>query len=271
MNMQLYRPAVGAAETYNAASSHWHMPPLAFWEGHGRGAVERAEIEAGEAVLDLGCGAGAGALEAARCVGPTGYVLGVDCAERMIALAAQRGAAEALEHATFQVGDMEDIRGPGGHYDVVLMTFSLTYAIDMDAFVARAYRLLRPGGRLVITTWAAGAFEPMNATFERGLCGLRPELVYAQRRSDRLSHPDLLAALFDRARLPQPEIEFVNARQPIWHPSELWTVAMGSSYRATIDRLSPEDREILRAEMHMAKGWRRGLAVPCLHAVARRA
>jgi ubiquinone/menaquinone biosynthesis C-methylase UbiE len=76
-----------AAITYNAAADHFDDGPLAFWDRYGRRTIERLALAVGASVLDVGCGSGASAIPAAATVGPQGRVLGVDLAERLLALA----------------------------------------------------------------------------------------------------------------------------------------------------------------------------------------
>ena len=74
-----------AARTYGAAADHYMLPALGFWERFGSATVSRVPLSAGQAVLDLCCGAGASALPAAVAVGPSGRVVGVDVAAPLYA------------------------------------------------------------------------------------------------------------------------------------------------------------------------------------------
>jgi ubiquinone/menaquinone biosynthesis C-methylase UbiE len=86
-----------AATTYNAAADHFDDSPLAFWDRYGRATVERLRLKRGSAVLDVGCGSGASAIPAAKIVGPQGRVVGVDLAERLLAMAREKAAAQKLQ------------------------------------------------------------------------------------------------------------------------------------------------------------------------------
>ena len=73
-----------ALVAYNAASDHFDDEPLAFWARLGGSTVNRLTLPSGATVLDVGCGTGASAIPAARVVGPTGRVVGVDLADRLL-------------------------------------------------------------------------------------------------------------------------------------------------------------------------------------------
>src|SRR4029079_17872963 len=76
-----------AATTYNAAADHFDDGPLAFWDRYGQRTIEQLRLKPGSIVLDVGCGSGASAMPAAKVVGMHGRVIGVDLAERLLALA----------------------------------------------------------------------------------------------------------------------------------------------------------------------------------------
>ena len=118
------------------------------------GVVQRARLQAGEQVLDLGTGTGAVAIRAASLVGPAGHVTGVDISGEMLAVAGERADALGLRSVTFREGCAEAIPGDSSCCDVVLASLSLMYVIDRVAAAREIARVLRPGGRFVAAVWA---------------------------------------------------------------------------------------------------------------------
>jgi SAM-dependent methyltransferase len=105
-------------------------------------------IVTGERVVDCGSGSGADALIAARLVGPTGAVIGVDMTPEMVAKA-RAGAAEAgLSNVEFREGVLEHLPVEAGWADVVISNGVLNLVPDKAAALAEMRRVLRPGGRL---------------------------------------------------------------------------------------------------------------------------
>src|SRR6185369_17584618 len=104
-----------AAATYNAAADRYDDPANVFWERFGRSTVERLRPAPGSRVLDVCCGSGASALPAAVMVGPTGFVLGVDLAEKLLELARAKATERGLLNTEFRLGDMLDLRLPAAH------------------------------------------------------------------------------------------------------------------------------------------------------------
>lgn len=107
-------------------------------------------IYAGEAVLDIGCGAGVDSLVAALLVGPQGRVVGIDVTEEMVAQARANLALLGFAHVSFQVGNAEGLAFPNDSFDVVISNGVLNLTVDKEKALGEAYRVLKPGGRLML-------------------------------------------------------------------------------------------------------------------------
>lgn len=114
----------------------------------GKRLVERLAIDEGASVLDVGCGTGRLTRWIAERVGAEGHVVGIDPLAERIALArAGRGAAH------FDVGRAEDLRAfADARFDAVCMASVLHWVSDRPKALAEAFRVLRPGGRIGVTT-----------------------------------------------------------------------------------------------------------------------
>ena len=121
------------------------------------GVIQRARLQAGEQVLDLGTGTGAVAIRAASLVGAGGHVTGVDISGEMLARARERTVALDLRNVTFREGRAETIPADSSSFDVLLASLSLMYVIDRAAAAREIARVLRPGGRFVAAVWAGPA------------------------------------------------------------------------------------------------------------------
>jgi arsenite methyltransferase len=106
------------------------------------------DLRAGEVVLDLGCGAGMDCLLAARRVGPTGLVIGVDMTRPMVEKARSNALAAGIENVEFHLGEADHLPADDRSMDVVITNGVFNLCRDKPAVLAEVFRVLRPGGRL---------------------------------------------------------------------------------------------------------------------------
>jgi arsenite methyltransferase len=113
--------------------------------------VAYAELRPGEDVTDLGCGAGIDALLAAEEVSPTGHVTGIDLLAEMTERARAFAAEAGRPDVTFVTAEMEALPLPDRSTDVVISNGAINLSARKSRVLAEAFRILRPGGRLVVS------------------------------------------------------------------------------------------------------------------------
>ena len=140
---------LGAARTWGAGGETYDLVSRGIADAIEH-AVDRLDPCPGERILDVGTGTG----WAARSIAARGAIVtGVDLGAEVIE------AAHALSNGhdiDFRVGDAEALPFPDDHFDAVISTFGVMFVRDPEAAAAELARILRPGGRLVLATWASG-------------------------------------------------------------------------------------------------------------------
>ena len=112
--------------------------------------LRHAEIDAGETVLDLGCGAGIDAILAAQRTGPTGHVIALDFLPEMLERTKTAAAEAGLANVGPLEGDIEAIPLADGSVDHVISNGVINLAPRKARVLAECARVLRPGGKLTV-------------------------------------------------------------------------------------------------------------------------
>jgi ubiquinone/menaquinone biosynthesis C-methylase UbiE len=255
-------------ETYNAATDHHDHRALAHRSYFAGRAVEFANLRPGEYVLDVCCGTGISAIAAARLVGASGRVIGVDLAESAVSRARERAGQEALGNVEFRVADFDKVYFRAASFDAVICVFGIFFVPDMAASLSKMWRYLRDGGRLVIVTRGPDVFEPANTIFWEAVRRERPELYKAFAPWERLTTPELVREVFSRAGIADVEITPEDPGHELQSAQDFWDLVIGTGYRATIAQLTDDERERVRTACLTLEARR--LTSPVLYAMARR-
>ena len=107
-------------------------------------------IREGEAVLDIGCGAGVDAIIAAKLTGPSGTVTGIDLVPEMLTRASENARLAGVDNVTFRESSAEQLPFPDNSFDVVISNGVFNLVVDKVKALGEVLRVLKPGGRFML-------------------------------------------------------------------------------------------------------------------------
>ncbi|WP_247826618.1 class I SAM-dependent methyltransferase [Arthrobacter antioxidans] len=247
------------------AEDHDRLAP-AVWNPVGNAVVAAADILVGERVLDVFAATGTGTIPAAQLTGPDGRVDAVDRSPAMLDLAKAKAEALALDGVFFHPVEPAEWT-PEAPYDAVVSCYGVLLLDDLDAGMDRIVRLLRPGGRIALSTWDDGALEPFGDILldvlrevlptdtdqeDAGGAG-RSGMAFVE-NCRKLASTDRLRDWLHARGLTNVRIEQFGLTVPL-DPDGAWSLALGSGYRG----LLPDDPEALH-RVRSAFGERLGTA-----------
>ena len=253
-NLELSEHKQKVANVYNLASDGYDKPALRFFPLVAERLVELAQAREGQSVLDAGTGTGVAAFAAARKIGRSGKVVGVDIGGQILEQALQKPDTDKDAPVSFLLGDMEHLKFPNETFDVVLSASSLFFLPDMVAGLKEWRRVLTPGGCVAVSGYGESAFRPMSDLFEARIRSYGVKLAAPTRPFSwqRLTEPEKCLALFREAGLARIEVFSEQLGYQLKDANEWWDVVWNSGFRGPVSQLAPENLEQFKAE-HLAE------------------
>jgi ubiquinone/menaquinone biosynthesis C-methylase UbiE len=207
----------------------------------GRRLVAVAGVEPGQRVLDVATGRGAVLFPAAERVGAAGEAVGVDLAEGMAEATAEEAAARGLR-VQVRVMDAERLDFPEAAFDRVLCGFGVMFFPDLDRALGEFRRVLKPGGRIGISTWRVSQTEDLATVLEQ---------LGVQRGTPPgwIAEPDALARPLARAGFADVQIMADSETFRYADLEEYWQTARGTGHRRQLDSLDAAQTARVRAAL----------------------
>lgn len=157
------------AQVFNLVSKLYDNPSLRFFPSCANKMVDYAKIKRGQKVLDIATGTGMVAIAAAQAVSNEGRVQAIDLSENMINQAQENLNRAGLSNVDFHVMDAENLEFKNNSFDVITCSYGLFFMPDMSAALQSWLRVLKPGGKIIFSSFAPSAFVPLSEIFINNL------------------------------------------------------------------------------------------------------
>jgi SAM-dependent methyltransferase len=227
-----------------AEAFHAGALPVAHWM------VDRLQPQPGQTILELAAGRGDVGFLAAELLHPGGTLISTDGAEAMVEVARRRGEELGLKNVDYKPMELEWIDAKLATIDGILSRFGHMHAVDPEAALRDARRVLRPGGRIVLAVWDGPEHNPWLAALpeEAEKAGFVEPKGEGEPGAFALSRPGLIAELLENAGFDAPVVEPIDLIFTAPSVDAWWDTQreMSSSMRPVLESLSPADHYRLR-------------------------
>jgi len=242
-------PKTGIVNTFSLVADGYDNPALRFFPFAGNTLADRLNLRPGERVLDIATGTGAFAIGAGQRVRPGGRIQAIDLTEAMVKKAEANVARTALDNIDFQVLDAERLEFQPDYFDAIGCSFGLFFLQDMSAALENWFRFLKPGGRLMFTSFAPSALQPMTTMLFEDLraVGLPLRDNETGGSAGRLPSQDFCCSLLSEAGYIDAKSESQQLGYYLENTEDWWEVVWNAGLRGYLERLSPEQLDELRA------------------------
>lgn len=153
------------SNVFNLVAKKYDNPSLRFFPASANKIVNYIKIKPGDKVLDIATGTGMVAMAAAHCLNNNGRVQAIDLSENILEQAQQNVKHAGLNNVDFQIMDAENLEFESDYFDAITCSYGLFFIPNMSAALKSWLRVLKPGGRLIFTSFAPSAFQPLNDIF----------------------------------------------------------------------------------------------------------
>jgi SAM-dependent methyltransferase len=201
----------------------------------GRRLVDVAGINAGARVLDIASGRGAVLFPAAERVSAGGEVVGVDLADAMVHATSEEAARRGLK-ARVSVMDAEELTFPDEVFDFVTCGFGIMFFPDQDRGLAQMRRVLKPGGRLALSTWRVAQGADLQPV-------LKEMGIVRHREPGWITEPDILEGLIHRNGFTGVSVKMDSMDFRYTDAEDVWQTARGTGMRRLLDRLDATQKK----------------------------
>ncbi len=232
-------------ETFNTVADGYDGGALRFFRKSAEHLASLMDLRGSEHVLDLACGTGHASIALAARV-PRGRVTAVDFSQGMLDQARRKALDAGFRNIEFLERDMTSPGFREQSFDAAVCAFGIFFVEDMDSQLSRIASMVKPGGRIMISSFDEQYFEPMKGMFIARMAGYG---VQAPAQGwKRIASGAGCTEFFKQAGLNNVRVETKNQGYHLNSALEWWEIVWNAGLRRMFTSLSPVDQARFQQE-----------------------
>lgn len=232
-------------ETFDSISSGYDSQALRFFANSAQHLSACLDLRGDERVIDVATGTGHAALAIAGRL-PDGRVTGVDFSVGMLSQAWDKAWAMGLDNVEFSRRDMRGLEFTADSFDAAVCAFGIFFVTDMDAQLARIVDVVKPGGRVAITSFSEDYFHPLRDMMQERLADYG--VTQPPQAWKRVANEAGCRELFERASLQDILVETENVGYYLDTEEDWWDVIWNAGFRRLVSQLPADDLKRFKQE-----------------------
>lgn len=231
--------------TFDSVAQGYDHPALSFFPETAKRLVEHLETEQTVKMLDVCTGTGVVALRAASQI-PQATITGIDLSPGMLEQAQTKADQQQLNNINFFQMDLDHLDFPDQSFDIATCSFGLFFLEDMEHGLRNIVSKVKPGGKIALSTFSEGAFDPMSSLFLERYEAFgyeSPPLSWKQMTSD-----EQLTEIFSKVGIDKLEIH----REPLGFylnsADDWWDVVWNAGYRGLLNQMTEDEQVRFKTE-----------------------
>lgn len=229
------------SEVFDRAAPHYGEKSSSFFSYFGKRLVEQVEVKPHDKILDVATGKGAVLFPLAEIIQSEGTIIGIDISKQMIQETTIAMKKKNINSIQLMHMDAEKLEFPDNSFDFVFCGFALFFFPSILKALSEFKRVLKPGGRLVVSTWGKDSNLDNCINHETNQIAHLPSLAATP-----IWDPHTLKKLFEESNFHNIQIQEENKIFIHQTVEEWWDSLWNHGIRAKLEQLSPQQLNIVQ-------------------------
>jgi len=236
---------------FNTIAPGYDHAALRFFALAADRAIDALKPQSGQKVLDVATGTGAVAISCAQVLNPDGRVTAIDLSQAMLDKLLEKARLMGLGNIDQFLMDADSLEFQKNYFHYTLCSFALFFIPDMLRAMKEWVRVTMPGGKVLFTSFAKTAFNPMVDIFIEHLEAFGVELNKPAFSSHRLADSEVCQQLLHGAGLESVRVDPVQVGYYLQSIDDWWAVVWNSGMRGLVQQID-ENRQDEFKQQHLA-------------------